>query len=121
MSLSSDLDILSRPGGNDQVASKKVLLAVLARGEAVRLGITPDADYVATVRANFLSGLDLAAPDALQAWLAEAGLSEQDFDTVIRDLATVVAVETHYAAALAPRVELHRCLIAARMRRLDAT
>ena len=113
-----DSDILARPGANDQVMSKKVLLAALASAEAARLGIVPDAGFVAAVRENFLNGLDLADRDALLGWLGEAGLSEADFATVMNDFAAVVAVEVHYATELAPRVELHRRLVAARMRRL---
>lgn len=114
----SDVDILARPGANDQVMSKKVLLAMLAGAEAQRLGITPDAAFVGAVRENFLQGLELNDQAALLAWLADAGLSEQDFDTVMRDLAAVVAVEMHHAEALSPRVELHRRVVAARMGRL---
>ncbi|MBI4694505.1 MAG: hypothetical protein HY749_10835 [Gammaproteobacteria bacterium] len=113
-----DSDILARPGANDQVMSKKVLLAALATAEAARLGIGPDAAFVGAVRANFLDGLDLGEREALLVWLGEAGLGEADFETVMKDFAAVVAVEVHYAEQLAPRVELHRRLVAARMRRL---
>ncbi len=117
-SVNSDVDILTRPGGNDQVASKKVLLAVLASAEADRLGIAPAAASVNAVRAEFLGGLDLDDPARRAAWLADAGLSEQDFETVMRDLAAVMVVEQQLAAAIAPRVELHRRLMGARARRV---
>lgn len=117
-SVNSDVDILTRPGGNDQVASKKVLLAVLASAEAERLGIAPAAASVNAVRAEFLGGLDLDDPARRAAWLADAGLSEQDFENVMRDLAAVMVVEQQLAAAIAPRVELHRRLMGARARRV---
>ncbi|MGE0859476.1 MAG: hypothetical protein AB7I01_09285 [Gammaproteobacteria bacterium] len=117
-SVNSDVDILTRPGGNDQVAAKKVLLAVLASAEADRLGIAPAAASVNAVRAEFLDGLDLDDPTRRAAWLADAGLGEQDFESVMRDLAAVMVVEQQLAAAIAPRVELHRRLMGARARRV---
>lgn len=115
---SDELDILARPGANDQVMSKKVLLAVLSCAEAERLGISPDADYVAIIETNFLADLDIRDDQALTQWLTEADLTHDEFRRVMQDFAAVVAVEMHYEPTLAPRVDLHRRLVAARARKL---
>src|SRR3954464_14210134 len=106
-----DLDILTRPGGNDRVIDKKVLLSLLAREEAARLGIAPDAERIREIGAEFFDELGLHDGAAIAAWLAQAGLSAADFDTVMTDLASVLAVQAHHQERLAARAELHRRLI----------
>lgn len=116
----NELDILARPGANDQVIYKKVLLAVLACADSERLNIVPDEALVAQIQGHFLADLDLPDEPALAGFLAGAGLSGEDFQRVMQDFAAVVAVESHYANELAARVELHRRLVAARMNRLQS-
>jgi hypothetical protein len=116
-----DLDILIRPGGNDRVIEKKVLLADLARQEAARLGIAPSASDVHELGAAFLREMGLLDDASTAAWLAQTGLSDADFKTVVTDLAAVLAVEAHYRERLAARIELHRRLMAGRTRRLAQT
>ena len=118
MEQGSAIDVLARPGGNDQVISKKVLLAALACAEADRLGQRPGADFVAAMRAQFLDGLSLADEAALARWLADVGVTDAEFESVMQDFAAVVAIEMHYEKSLAARVALHGRLIAARMHRL---
>lgn len=113
-------DILARPGANPQVLAKKVLLAKLARAEAERFGINPTATEVATFRDTFLAEIGIVDEAALARWLAEASLSRAEFDAVMMDYAAILAVDAWYATRLAPRVELHRRLVDARMRRLAA-
>ena len=112
----SDLAVLARPGGTERVVEKKVLLAHLARQEAARLGIVPDAHQVETLRAAFLQELGLLDPESVSAWLAASGLSDEDFNIVMADFAAVLTVEAHHREQLSMRVALHRRLMAARSR-----
>ncbi|MEO8304974.1 MAG: hypothetical protein ABI724_12715 [Betaproteobacteria bacterium] len=114
----SDIAVLVRPGGNDSVVEKKVLLADLARCELVRLGIDLPPVRVQAVRAEFFRDLELLDDDAASTWLAGTGLSEEDFNTVMTDFAAVLTVEAHHRERLVPRVELHRRLMGARTRTL---
>src|ERR1041384_6869053 len=106
-----DLDVLTRPGGNDRVVDKKALLALLAREEEVRLGIAPDAGRIRALGAEFLDELGLHDGPSIAAWLAEAGLSAAEFEDVMADLASVLAVQAHHHERLAARAALHRRLI----------
>lgn len=115
------LDILARPGGNDQVINKKVLLAALTSAEAARLGITPDADFVAMIQANFLASNGIHDRAALTQWLRDAELSDADFTQVMQDFAAVVAVETQLVNRLAPCIELHRRVMTAHSRRISTS
>ncbi|MSR13212.1 MAG: hypothetical protein EXR86_01320 [Gammaproteobacteria bacterium] len=114
------IDILARPGGNDQVITKKVLLAALACDEAARLALTPNAETVAAVEANFLGALAIHNRVELDEWLNASALSYDEFKLVMRDFAAVVVVEHHHASLLGPRIELHRRVVTARERRISA-
>lgn len=114
----SKLDILARPGENDKVIEKKVLLAHLARQEAARVGIAPDTGDVRELAEHYCRELGLRERESILAWLAEAGLSQDEFHTVIADFAAVLAVEAHHREQLVKRVELHRRVVAARSQQL---
>ncbi len=115
---SPELEILARPGGNDKVIGKKVLLSHLAAQEAARLGILPDAGDIQALADHYCRDLGLFDPEAVGAWLAQAGLRPDQFLAVIADFAAVLAVERHHQEPLAARVQLHRRVLEARNRRL---
>jgi len=118
-SLDDDLDILSRPGGNDRVIGKKVLLAKLAGEEVERLGIPPTEDQVQEVADAFLGEIGLSDRNSALAWLKREELTLDEFYRVMTDFAAVLAVEAHYKVLLGEPVDLHRRLIAARSRQLS--
>lgn len=120
MTLADLIDILARPGANDEVIVKKVLLAELARDAADRLGIHAEPALQRAIEDSFLGELGLHDPQARLQWLAEAGLTAEQFATVMNDFATTLTVQAHLGDALLPRVELHRRLMTARAAHIAA-
>ena len=115
--LNGDLHVLARPGGNERVAEKKVLLAMLAGREAERLGIFPGPERVRAITEEFLRELGIA-PESAAGWLEREGLALADLDAVMSELAAVLAVESHYRIGLAGPADRFRRLMAARDRLL---
>jgi hypothetical protein len=115
----TDLDILARPGGSSGVAVKKVLLAMLACAEAKRLGIAPEEPEVQALTETFWHELGLEDPVAAQDWLAQSGLTTEEFEASMADFAAVLVVEAHFKEQLAGAVQRHRRLMAAREHRMD--
>jgi len=114
----SDLEVLAREGENHKVLFKKILLAHLAEEELRRLDMEPTPAEVQEVADRFRRELGLYREADMRRWLEDAGLSLDEFGSVMRDFATVLKTERHYQAALAARIDDHRRVIAGRNRRL---
>ena len=97
---------------------KKALLARLARDEARRLGIEPDAATCQALADSLRAEIGLEDAGETRAWLEDAGLDEAAFAEVVADLAAVLAVEAHYRGVADGQVERHRRFITGRERRL---
>ncbi len=110
----TDLDILARRGGNDKVLEKKVLLAHLAVEEAARTGLMPDRSQILELANQYCLELGLRDEASILEWLADAGLSLEEFHSVIADFSAILAVQAHHQAQMSKRVERHRRLLAAR-------
>jgi hypothetical protein len=120
MTLAELIDILARPGANDEVIVKKVLLAHLSRDAARHLGISADPALRHAIEDSFLGELGLHDADQRARWLAEAGLTVAQFAAVMDDFATTLTVQAHLGDALVPQIALHRRLMTARAARLAA-
>ncbi|MCA9688683.1 MAG: hypothetical protein KC636_03690 [Myxococcales bacterium] len=79
-------------------ARKRVLLRMLARHEAARLGLTVGDDEVIETARWFRARYDLLSRERMIAWLEFAGLSLDEFVEMMRDFTTLARVQAHHAA-----------------------
>jgi L-ascorbate metabolism protein UlaG (beta-lactamase superfamily) len=112
----NDIQILTRLGENEEVMSKKVLLAYLAVQEAERLGLKISDAEIQTMSDSFREQFDLLDGEDTEQWLKEAGLSLEGYSAVMRDFTAVLKLEQHYTRAIAPLLANHRRVATARSR-----
>ena len=110
-----NIAVLARQGENSIVTSKKALLAYLATKEAERIGLEITEDEVQAASDNFRRRFNLQDQEATDRWFRNAGLSLEAYSSVMRDFATVLKLERHYAGVIEPILGNHRRVATAQM------
>ena len=101
------LDQIARGGETLKVVRKKVLLRLLAVREMERLRISVTDDQVNEMARDFRRQFGLLTQADTREWLAETGLSVEEFTEVMSDFAAVRIMERLYAPAIDRDVPNH--------------
>jgi len=101
------LDQPARGGETLKVVRKKVLLRLLAGHETERLGISPTDDDVHQMARDFRRQFGLLTEADTREWLAQAGLSVEDFTEVMSDFAAIRILERLYVREIDRGVPNH--------------
>lgn len=93
--------------GSPEAARKVVLMRMLARREARRLGIEPTDGAVSEARRAFRVHFGLQRLETFAAFLEHAGLDLARFDALMKDFAALEAVLAHHAGAVERELPNH--------------
>lgn len=96
----------------DPVAAerKAVLLRLLARAEATRLGIGPGDAEVKAMARWWRQRYELRTLERFAAWLQCAGMDLECFMAMMRDFAALCNVQEYYADAIDGAMANHRAI-----------
>ncbi|WP_328978469.1 thiopeptide-type bacteriocin biosynthesis protein [Streptomyces canus] len=94
-------------GESEDLDRKKVLLSLLARREAYRLGLRVTTEELQSELDGFRLRHHLADPATMAAWLRESGLTEREFAIVLRDFVLTRDLERLYAVDIAAAYPAH--------------
>src|SRR5262245_46156170 len=100
----------SRSVDRAAAARKVVLLRLLARAEATRLGLEPsDEEVKATVR-WWRTSYELRTLEHFAAWLQFAGMDLGRFMAMMHDFSALCNVQEYYAEAIDNAMDNHRAI-----------
>lgn len=104
----TDVDVLVREGGNHAVLSKKALLTYLSLQEADRIGLEVTHEDIQMTSDAFRYRFGLLESNDIDHWLAEVGISLDEYTEMIHSLSTVMKVENHHTNLIQPLLLKHR-------------
>ena len=100
----------SRPVDPAAAERKVVLLRLLTRAEATRLGLEPSDEEVKAMVRWWRTRYELRTLEDFAAWLRFAGMDLVRFLAMIRDFAALCNVQEYYAEAIDDAMDNHRAI-----------
>lgn len=103
----------SRPSGAETTSAadhKVVLMRLLARAEATRLGLEPSDEEVKAMARWWRARYELRALERFATWLAFSGMDLACFMAMMRDFAALTKVQEHYKDAIDGAMDNHRAI-----------